>query len=372
VTFFGCEFADENILYNQKLVVYANLSAGFPMGALGDTCYVSLSSGIEEETNPDDLYVSGATVSISKKNGNETFQLNPVTGRQGRYLTDSTVVFESGETYVLNASYRELTITAETTVPIQMNFSSPPNETYNCDGERLPVHSVITENLDLATLVSANSFEEIFEAIDMDSISEAVYKNGGCYTESFASFPLFLLDYMAEEGTTVKVLTFALEADKRGLEPFDDLNGNGSFDDNSDTFMDFNRNGMRDSTFSNLIYDTTIVYKIWKERYLRDKNNDPYRINPSMWQVGMSPVSMNWLIFNYYGIHIITLEATDQAYHDYYAGDPVAQNQFVLPTSNIIDGYGLFSSTTSKSFLVNIVRDENLVRESAGGFIRNR
>ena len=238
-----------------------------------------------------------------------------------------------------------------------MDFTSPTGETYICDGERLPVTSVITENLNLESLLNADSLEEVFEAIDLDSISETVYKNGGCYTESFASFPLFLLDYEADDDATIKVLTHALEKDERGLEPFDDLNGNGSYD-NSDTFMDFNRNGLRDSSFTNLIYDTTIVYYIWKEQYLRDKNNDPYRINPFMWQVALTPIPMSWLYFNYYGLHIITLQATDQAYHDYYAGDPVGQNQFVLPTSNIVGGYGLFSSTTSKSFLVNIVRDE--------------
>ena len=45
--FFGC--IEENpAVYDEKLVVYASLTAGFPMGVLGDTCTVSLSADIAE------------------------------------------------------------------------------------------------------------------------------------------------------------------------------------------------------------------------------------------------------------------------------------------------------------------------------------
>ena len=37
--------------------------------------------------------------------------------------------------------------------------------------------------------------------------------------------------------------------------------------------------------------------------------------------------------------------------------DPVAQNEFLLPEGNIVDGYGIFFSKASKAFLVNIVPD---------------
>jgi len=84
---------------------------------------------------------------------------------------------------------------------------------------------------------------------------------------------------------------------------------------------------------------------LWKENYLRDEHGDPYRVNPFTWQVSLPPVPMSWLFFNYYGLHLIILEATDDAYYNYYSGDPAGQNQYLLPESNIIGGYGLFSST---------------------------
>ena len=59
--------------------------------------------------------------------------------------------------------------------------------------------------------------------------------------------------------------------------------------------------------------------------------------------------------------NISELNAEAEAYFDwgynYYSGDPAGQNQYLLPESNIIGGYGLFSSTNAKAFLVNIERE---------------
>ncbi len=328
------------------------------MGTIGDTCYVSLSSSIENQVEIDSLYISDATVTITRLSTSDVYEAAPVPGRKGRYLTHDSIIFQPGETYSLYAKWNQYEVTAETTIPDGMDFYSPENETYFCNGEEMIVPSVTTDNFELEWLNYMNQPDTLIHLIDPFSISNAIYKNGGCYTESFASFPLFMLNFEADNYGAIKVMTLALEANNRDLEPFDDLDENGQYDESIDTFLDYNRNGTRDSSFSNIIYDTTLVYRLWKGEYFRDDRGDPYRVNPFFWQMSQPPLPMNWLYFNYYGLHIIMLEATDDAYYNYYSGDPAGQNIYVLPESNIIGGYGLFSSTNAKAFLVNIIREE--------------
>ena len=349
--FAGC-IDEDPAVYEEKLVVYASLTAGFPMGVLGDTCSVSLSADIAEEKDPQALFVSDAFVTIQDVEQTAVDTLFPVPGSPGRYLSRESVIFYPGKIYRLKAVWQDYTVYAETTVPENIEFSSPSGETYICDGNERLVDDVNTENFDIAWLQQTGSFEEIFQKIDLTKISKAIYRNERCYVGSFASFPLFFLNFNSEDYSTIQVSSFALESEKRDLEP---LSENGD----SNTFFDYNRNGVRDSTFVNLIYDTTSLYQLWKEDYLRLENGDPYRINPFQWQVVESPVPMSWLFFNYYGLHLITLSATDENYYNYYSGDPVAQNQFLLPQGNIVDGYGLFFSRASKAFLVNIALDSN-------------
>lgn len=353
----ACDFDDTIATYEDKLVVFCNLPANLPMGLAGDTCYVSMSSIIDEQLDANDLYVENAIVTITRSSTNEVYDLFPVSGKIGRYLTEDSIVFIPGETYLLNASYGEFEVIAETTIPSGMDFFSPVNESQKCEGVEQTVPSVNTENFELQWLNYLENPDTIFHLINFDSVSSAVYKNGSCYTESFASFPLFMLDFEADDYAAIKVTTVALEAYERGLEPFEDLNGDLEFNPESESFTDFNRNGIFDSTFVNLIYDTSLVYKLWKEEYFRDENGDPYRINPFTWQVSLPPVWMSWLFFNYYGLTLVILEATDDAYYNYFSGDPAQQNQYLLPDSNIEGGFGLFSSTNAKAFLVNIERE---------------
>ncbi len=359
ILFLSCGFDDDIAVYEDKLVIFSNLSAGFPMGTVGDTCYVSLSSSIEDEVELSTLYISDAIVTITRLSStNEIYELVPVTGRKGRYLTPDSIIFQQGETYSLSAKWDEFEVTAETTIPDGMDFYSPENGTHFCDGEEMTVTSVNTDNFELQWLNYMNQPDTLMHLVNPLSISQAVYKNGGCYTESFASFPLFMLDFEADNYATIKVTTLALQAHERGLEPYNDLDNNGLYDDTIDTFLDYNRNQIRDSSFVNLIYDSSKVYQIWKGRYFRDDRGDPYRINPFFWQMSQPPLPMNWLFFNYYGLHIVMLEATDEAYYNYYSGDPAGQNIYILPESNITGGYGLFSSTNAKAFLVNIIPEE--------------
>lgn len=353
--FISCEFDDSAATYNDKLVVFCNLPANLPLGVSGDTCFVSMSSAIDNQLGLNELYIDSATVTIINVNTGDVAEVLPVPGEKGKYLTADSIIFLPGETYELHVTYGDFAVSAETTIPGGMDFTSPENEMQICDGVDQVIPSVNTENFELQWLNYLSRPDTLLQLINFNAISDVVYHNGGCYTESFASFPLFLLDFEPVEFASIKVNTFALQAFERGLEPFDDLNGNTQFDTNSEPFTDFNRNGFRDSTFVNLIYDTTLIYRLWKENYFRDENGDPFRINPYTWQVSTPPVPMNWLFFNYYGLTLVILEATDAAYYNYYSGDPVGQNQYLLPDSNINGGYGLFSSTNSKAFLINVI-----------------
>ena len=106
----------------------------------------------------------------------------------------------------------------------------------------------------------------------------------------------------------------------------------------------------------NTFYDTTDVFKLWKGPYWRDEYNNPFLDNPFIWNVETSPYPIMWLFFNYYGKHIMYIQSTDPAYYEYLSGDPLGQNQYLLPDSNINNGYGLFYSTFSKPFFLNIER----------------
>ena len=115
-------------------------------------------------------------------------------------------------------------------------------------------------------------------------------------------------------------------------------------------------NTFYDSTRINTFYDTTAVFQIWKGPYLRDNKNNPWLGNPHIWNINISPSPIMWLYFNYYGKHLIVIQASDDAYYDYLSGDPLGGNQYLLPDSNIEGGYGLFTSNYSKGFFLNIIK----------------
>ena len=189
--------------------------------------------------------------------------------------------------------------------------------------------------------------------INVDSVT---YRFGDCFTRSFASYPMFGVDFEADMHQTVKIISFALEANKKGLEPLDSLSSTISAE--GDPFFDYNYNKIRDSVFVNLIYDTTLGFRIWKGQYLRDENSNPYRINPWQWNIETAPSPMMWLYFDYYGLHLVSFMSTSESYFNYFSGDPVGQNIYLLPNSNIEGGLGVLYSSYTSSFLVYIKRDE--------------
>ena len=326
--FFGCDFQDIDSPYKEKISVYANLQANLPMI---DTVYVSRTAEIGEEVDAEQLWISNAVVKIS--DGEKIEIASPVLGKPGRYLTRKDYIYKPGTKYFLTVEVDGQKLTAETTTPEKMVIQSVKDASYRCKGESIPVAHINTNNI---------SFTES-GIVPTGQIDTVRYRSGECFTESFASYPFFEIDFNAEDYSTVRILTQALEDKTWGLEPED---------------LDYNSNGLRDSTYINLIYDTTRVYNIWKGPYYRDEKNNPYRQNPFVWTVETSPVNMSWLFFNYYGLQLITFQATDNNYFEYLKGDPLGQNIYTLPNSNINGGYGLFSSTYASHFLVYLKPEE--------------
>ena len=55
----------------------------------------------------------------------------------------------------------------------------------------------------------------------------------------------------------------------------------------------------------------------------------------------------------------MTFKATSESYFDYFSGDPVGQNIYLLPDSNLEGGLGVFYSSYETRFLVYVKRDED-------------
>ena len=66
-----------------------------------------------------------------------------------------------------------------------------------------------------------------------------------------------------------------------------------------------------------------------------------------------------WLYFDYYGLQLMTFRATSESYFDYFSGDPVGQNIYLLPDSNFEGGLGVFYSSYETRFLVYVKREED-------------
>ena len=366
VLFHSCDFNDHIIEYEQNLVVFASIEANLPVK---DTVLVSRSAGIDENVLANDLWVNDARVVLIDDSTGITLPFINV--GPGRYfpVTDTSsiqdlnayidYIIRPGATYSLVVKNDIDSVIATTTVPAAMNIRPIDLGDYECpDGEVLPAGVIDVNNLDslsfeqLLTFASDPVTYIVYNNINVDTVT---YRFGDCFTKSFASYPMFGVDFDADDYQTIKILSFALEANVRGLEPLDSLST--ILDPDSGGFVDYNYNKIRDSVFVNLIYDTSVGFRIWKGSYLRDKNSVPYRINPWQWNIETSPTPVMWLYFDYYGYQLMTFRATIQSYFDYFSGDPVGQNIYLLPDSNFDGGLGVFYSNYSSSFLVYVKRD---------------
>jgi len=392
----SCEVPTTQTTYDgDRLVVFANIN----VNALEmDPIYVSKSASIDFSSSVDELYIEDATVMLEQVDdpnceNSDCADCGTCWYKEGYtgYSNENERVrpyykFSNDPVILPNTKYR-LTVSApghglvsdivvaETTTPIDFTLGSSAN-TYSgyCDDDDIQdlveVKAIETDNV-------LDSFMPNFNSIDTIS-----YNKTGCYTQGFWSAPYFYLDINDSQGqpiefiegeTAIRTLTYALGFDVSDnpveffqsletnyliecKEPYNDLNEDGVLNEGSESFFDYNNNGLWNLTYSNAIYDTSFAFKaFFNEQVKRDAENRPILDNPFVWTAQRSPVPMMWLYFHYYGLQLIQVQLTDQAYVDYLSGLSIV-NPFVMGTSNFDKGYGLFSSTYSKYFYVFLDR----------------
>ena len=294
-----------------------------------------------------------------------------------RYWLD--YIIKSGTSYRLIVRSGQDSVIAQTNVPEKIVISPANMPDYNCpDGSNQPVSTIDVNNLDNLTFDQMLSlYLDPIDYIESNSINvdSVEFKIGDCYTKSFASIPMFAVDFNEDDYNTIQIISNALETDAVGLEPFNDENSNGFFDE-GESFSDRNSNGVRDSCYINLIYsdekglfdNDSLEYNrlanIWKNPLKKGgvdgtwRENSPYRNNPWLWNADRAPSPIMWLYFDYYGHYMMTYKSTSDSYFNYFKGDPVGQNIYLLPESNFEGGLGVFYSSSSASFLVKITKPE--------------
>ena len=393
---YSCQLPDTSAEYQDRLVVFGNLN----IIQMNDQFYlpditpvkVSMSSAIDaslDDTNQ--LYINDALVTMegyfnpTDSSDKTTIEFKYVQNSLGEYLPDNLEQYYlwPNKEYILSVTYnngqKDFEINASTMIPELLQVKSIGDISWICEEcsnpyifgqtscENQGYTWVIGE--EIIDSININNFSTIFddfgfdvfnfienpENLDLysDIIDEIELSRYGCRVGSFASLPYFIIDFNQSDTSAVRILSYALESDKLGLEPFDDDNQNGVRDAN-EKFFDYNLNELYDSTLINTFYDTTDVFQLWKGPYLRDNKNNPYLDNPFIWNINVTPSPIMWLYFNYYGKHLMMIQSSDDAYYDYFSGDPLGQNQYILPDSNIQGGYGLFSSTFSKPFFIDV------------------
>ena len=389
IFFQSCSFDDNNIEYEEQLVVFASINAGFPVF---DTVFVSRTAGLEESVDAANLYIEDADVKLI--NMSDSTELNFYSIGKGRYYpvdismqnVDSIsrywldYIIKSGTSYRLVVSSGQDSVIAQTNVPEKIVITPANMPDYNCpDGSNQPVKTIDVNNLDNLTFDQMLSlYLDPVDYIESNSINvdSVEFKIGDCYTKSFASIPMFAVDFNQDDYNTIQIISNALETDAVGIEPFNDDNSNGIFDEGEE-FSDRNSNGLRDSCYINLIYsdekglfdNDSLEYNrlanIWKNPLKRGatdgtwRENSPYRNNPWLWNADRAPSPIMWLYFDYYGYYMMTYKSTSDSYFNYFKGDPVGQNIYLLPESNFEGGLGVFYSSSSASFLVKIIEPSN-------------
>ncbi len=313
----SCEPVDDQGVYEEKLVVYGNLTAHAPVS---DTFYVSLSAELDVSHEKGVTWIDQADILIIS--ASDSFYLHPIPNHPGRYLdTTFSHIIQPNMTYHLNVSYQDHYVFAETTVPSPITLRSIENDNWTCNGTPVHVDSI---NLHIEDndpfLIQQAFYLNDFSILSMDTI---VYREDDCYLDSFMSPPFFTVTWESEgEPGLIRFMSVALE-----------------------------------DSYENAIIDTSFSARAFKGPMLVSETGELYRRNPLLWNLSQPLLDFNWLSFNYYGPHFLVIQATDQSFHDYYIGDPMAMNQYILPNSNIIGGYGLFSSMNSAGFFVYLAQD---------------
>ncbi|MFQ6612991.1 MAG: DUF4249 family protein [Fidelibacterota bacterium] len=317
----GCEPGSETETYSEQLVIFGNLKANRP---LIDTVYVSRSYAIKESHERVGKWINDATVTVSDGDTVIVLSADP----PGRYVDlvapNAAYTVIPNRTYKLEVTWGNQTVTAQTTVPDSLTLESIISNEWKCNGKVVPIPALdlhrfenTPEKIELALLTHN------YSSLVMDTV---VYREGECYTSSFASVPMFLIRWQTKsEPGLIRLVNRALEDDHQ-----------------------------------NAIVDTSFSANIFKGSMLVDEQGFLFRPNPLVSQLSQSVLPFGWMSFNYYGPHLVEIQVADQSYQDYYRGQPLGQpqNSYLLPQGNIAGGYGLFSSTNSSYFVVYIQKEE--------------
>lgn len=314
--FSSCEPVDDAVKYEEKVVVFGNLKA---FEGLLDTIYVSRSYQIDQPHEAEANWITDAEVYI--RNGSKLYPFKTFTNYPGRYtLFRQRGEVTPNETYELSVKWNGHDLSSKTVIPGNLHIHSIKSTDYQCDGEQVTIDSI---NLYLEENTRAEIWQALitkdFSKIKMDTV---VYKEGSCYTTSFASIPMFVIKWEAESDPgMMRLVSHALEDDP-----------------------------------VNAIVDTSLSAHIFKGHMMVNSEGQHYWPNPIVWHLSQQYLDFGWLSFNYSGVHLIEIQVADESFRKYYKGFPLGppQNQYILPESNIEGGYGLFSSTHSKYFFVYV------------------
>ena len=161
IFFQSCSFDDNNIEYEEQLVVFASINAGFPVF---DTVYVSRTAGVDETVDASNLYIEDADVKLI--NVSDSSELIFYSVGNGRYypidLTMQNIdsvsrywleyVISSGTTYRLVVSHEGDSVIAQTSVPEEIEIAPIDMPDYECpDGSTESISTIDVNNLDNLT-----------------------------------------------------------------------------------------------------------------------------------------------------------------------------------------------------------------------------
>ena len=151
----SCSFDDDTISYEEKLVVFASIDAGFPVF---DTVFVSRTADISESVDATDLYIEDASVKlINMSDGSELKFYSVGNGRY--YPIDLSMqnidsisrhwlgyIISSGTTYRLVVSHEEDSVIAQTNVPEKIEITPASMSDFICPDETTEPVSIIDVN----------------------------------------------------------------------------------------------------------------------------------------------------------------------------------------------------------------------------------
>ena len=226
----SCSFDDNIIEYQEQLVVFASINAGFPVF---DTVFVSRTAEVNESVDAEDLYIEDASVKLI--NMADSSELHFYSVGNGRYYPfdlsmqniDSVAsywlnyIISSGETYRLVVSHDGDSVIAETSVPEEIEIFPADMPDYECpDGSIESIKTIDVNNLDNLTFEQmVLLYQDPIQYIESNNINvdSIEFRIGDCYTKSFASLPLFAVDFNDEDYNTIQIISYALESNKVDL-----------------------------------------------------------------------------------------------------------------------------------------------------------